>query len=34
MTRINRGRIIQSAPDQLGRYLVRDFARHHTSVVG
>jgi uncharacterized protein with von Willebrand factor type A (vWA) domain len=34
MTRINRGRIIQSAPDQLGRYLVRDFARHHTSIVG
>jgi uncharacterized protein with von Willebrand factor type A (vWA) domain len=34
MTRINRGRVIQARPGQLGRYLVRDFQRHRSTVVG
>lgn len=34
MTRINRGRVIQSDPDRLGRFLVRDFASQRTSSAG
>lgn len=34
MARINRGRVIQARPGQLGRYLVRDFQRHRATVVG
>lgn len=34
MTRINRGRVIQAHPGQLGRYLVRDFQNQHLRVVG
>ncbi len=34
MTRINRGRVMQAHPKQLGRYLVRDFQRHRSSIVG
>jgi uncharacterized protein with von Willebrand factor type A (vWA) domain len=34
MTRVNRGRIIQTAPGRLGRYLIRDFAAGRTTVAG
>lgn len=34
MTRINRGRVMQAHPKQLGRYLVRDFQHHRSSIVG
>lgn len=34
MTRINRGRVVQAHPRQLGRYLVRDFQHHRATRVG
>lgn len=34
MTRINRGRVVQAHPKQLGRYLVHDFQHHRSSIVG
>ncbi len=34
MTRVNRGRVMQAHPKQLGRYLVRDFQHHRSSIVG
>lgn len=34
MTRVNRGKVIQAHPDQLGRYLVRDFQNQHSRIIG